>query len=346
MGESARKRSKRKVSDESIDYGRTTTKLRRGRGSSGESPNELDVSDVISQANRTLYDEQDSIFEVPSDYQTTDTDNLNPDNTETPESRHALDEMASNESNTPARTTNAQYSNNDIMTCLKSIEGKINKMEIRLVALETVEKKVNDFDKELKKLWVYIEDKNARSVERIERVEEKTESTDFAIGVTNDKVIQLEKEKNSLRDEVTYLQSQSMRNNLVFSNIPHENGVSREEPEVTEKVLRKFLHEKMKIAQDLVDRMSFERVHRMNGGDPDRPKQLIAKFTLFKDRELVRKQWKTLLDTNFYVNEQFPREIVDKRKKLQPRAKAAREEGKKAWLSYDTLYIDGKPVTD
>jgi hypothetical protein len=38
--------------------------------------------------------------------------------------------------------------------------------------------------------------------------------------------------------------------------------------------------------------------------------------------------------------------VVKKRKELVPRIKAARKKDKRAWIAYDTLYIDGKAVKD
>ena len=78
-----------------------------------------------------------------------------------------------------------------------------------------------------------------------------------------------------------------------------------------------------------------------------RHRQIIAKFTLFRERELfVRKQWKSLSDSPHYVNEQFPKEVAEKRRKLLPKMKKARRDGDKALLAYDTLYVNGRAVKD
>jgi hypothetical protein len=95
--------------------------------------------------------------------------------------------------------------------------------------------------------------------------------------------------------------------------------------------------------------MRFERVHRINVNeasdrDPQRPKNIVAKFTLYKDREIVRRAKSKLKGTEHYVYGQFPKEIADKRKSLIPKLRQAIREGKRAWLSYDTLYINGRPV--
>ena len=148
-------------------------------------------------------------------------------------------------------------SNVDMMKCLIRIEGKISHMETRLKSLDIVEKKVSEFDSELKKLWTYIMDTSKKSEGRISKIEGKA---DFSVGLTNDMVVEIERDNNRLRDEVVYLQSQSMRNNLTFSNIIKTNTDGTED---TEQVLRTFLEDKMKNAKDLIYRMSFERVHRM-----------------------------------------------------------------------------------
>ena len=63
-----------------------------------------------------------------------------------------------------------------------------------------------------------------------------------------------------MQDSLLYLQSQSMRNNLVFSGLAEDGN---EKPEITEAKVRQFMVEKMKIARDIVEGFQLERVHRM-----------------------------------------------------------------------------------
>ncbi|KAH3706569.1 hypothetical protein DPMN_065956 [Dreissena polymorpha] len=69
-------------------------------------------------------------------------------------------------------------------------------------------------------------------------------------------------------------------------------------------------------------------------------------FTFFKDKEMARRQWKHVTGTALNVFEQFPSEVVFKRRKLLPNMKEARAKGKRSWIVYDTLYVDGRPVRD
>jgi prefoldin subunit 5 len=231
----------------------------------------------------------------------------------------------------------------DVLHCLQKIEGRLDKIEQKLETLDELKSKLNTFENDLKRLWTIVEDRSTLTNERLKSVEDKVDSIEFSQDKLYDKVSNLEAEKKSLKDEVTYLQSQSMRNNLVFANIEESERESNTE---TEAKLRKFLVEKMNIAQDYADKLILERVHRMGVSRQGNPRSIVAKFHEFKDREYVRKQAKSLKGTRFYVNEQYPKEVADKRRKLVPRLKEAKQQGKNAWISYDTLYIDGRPVKE
>ncbi|KAH3868119.1 hypothetical protein DPMN_031258 [Dreissena polymorpha] len=83
-----------------------------------------------------------------------------------------------------------------------------------------LEKKVDNLSMELKRLWTAIEDRNRKSEEMITKVKVKAYSVDFSIGMVNSKMAVLEKTNGRLQEDATYLQSHSMRNNQMFSEIP------------------------------------------------------------------------------------------------------------------------------
>ena len=148
-----------------------------------------------------------------------------------------------------------------------------------------------------------------------------------------------------MQDDLLYLQSQSMRNNLMFANIPEQVN---ETPVQCESKLRDFMTNELKIAQDIVDEIKFERVHRVTPKSTETTpiRNIVAKFTLYKDRELVRRQSRELTCTSYFVFEQFPREISERRKSLLSQLKAAKRDNKQVWLSYDKLFIDGRQVSN
>lgn len=206
---------------------------------------------------------------------------------------------------------------------------------------------MTNFEKELSKVWTKLEDSNNKTNERVERVEDRVGSVDMGCALLSSRIADLEKERDELRDDLTYMKSQSMRNNLIFTNIPEEANTDVESLENTESKLRDHLQSALKIAKETVEAIRFERVHRTPGHRIDgKTRSIVAKFCFFQDRELVRRQWKELKGTDFRMFEQFPKEISDKRRKLVKKMKEERDAGKSAWIVYDTLYVNGKPIKE
>ncbi|KAK3094845.1 hypothetical protein FSP39_006988 [Pinctada imbricata] len=107
-----------------------------------------------------------------------------------------------------------------------------------------------------------------------------------------------------------------------------------------EEVIKHFLSEEMGIT----DEIKFERVHRMGKPIPGKHRPIVAKFGSFKDKEMVRKAAPRMLKGKTYgVNEQFPREVNERRKRLIPHLKEAKRQDKKVVLKVDKLYIDNRP---
>lgn len=327
-----KERKKRKKSDTSLNSSENNDSVyKAGRYTS--TPEQTCVSTVLKEVNSVLFcnidETEDSDKSLQNLFSQTP---ANISNMSTPPSQESIN--VNNDQGTGGSPSNA-----DLLTYLKKIDNRIGGMEKRLDKLDDLEKKMGSFEKELNKLWSRVQDQNKKADERLTAVEEKVESADFNQGVANEKLIDLEKENSALKEDLVYLKSQSMRNNLVFANIEEApSGVH----ENTEAKLKEFLESKMKLAKEQVERMAFERVHRMGPIKQGIARKVVAKFTLFKERELVRKQWKALDGTQYYVHEQFPKEVIAKRRQLVPKMKEAKKSGKNAWISYDTLYIDGK----
>jgi len=146
----------------------------------------------------------------------------------------------------------------------------------------------------------------------------------------------------SLREDLIDLKCRSMRDNLIFSHIPEQfqssNGRRFED---TEEVLSSFLRQHLQISD-----VKFDRVHRIaptQRSRRDTPRPIVAKFTLFKEREVVRCAAFKLKGTNFGISEQFPEEILveDVRRGLYPIMRNLRRDGRRVHLVRDKLYVDG-----
>lgn len=148
---------------------------------------------------------------------------------------------------------------------------------------------------------------------------------------------------SQIRVDLTDVRWRSMRDNLLFMNIPEvrQPNQAGRPYEDTERVLADFLHDNLQM-----DNIPFERVHRITNNHyrRDGPRPIVAKFTFFKDREEVRRRSYMLRGTHFGINEQFPEEIESKRRELYPIARHFRKEQKRVAMVRDKLYVDGREI--
>ncbi|KAH3893093.1 hypothetical protein DPMN_017236 [Dreissena polymorpha] len=122
-----------------------------------------------------------------------------------------------------------------------------------------------NLEKDINVLWVALEDRVRKVDERVTRLEDKVDGADIHAAQMSERVQELEKQRDALRDNVTNLQSQSMRNNLIFTGVAENNSTGSESPETTERRLRQHLQDAFKIQRKVADTISFERVHRSPG---------------------------------------------------------------------------------
>lgn len=173
----------------------------------------------------------------------------------------------------------------------------------------------------------------------IDAMKNSSDMLNFNVGELGDRILNLEREREDLRNDIIDMKARSMRDNLLFCNIPEEQS-----PENTEKVVREFMCSNLKMTKEKVDEIKIERVHRTGPRRFNKPRNIVAKFSYFKDRESVRKEARNLKGSNYFVSEQFPPEIVAQRRELVPLMKRARADGKRAYINYNKLYVDGQEV--
>ncbi|KAK3082895.1 hypothetical protein FSP39_008307 [Pinctada imbricata] len=126
-----------------------------------------------------------------------------------------------------------------------------------------------------------------------------------------------------------------MKYNLIFTGIRERQG------EDCEETLLEFLKEEMKLEENI----PFANVHRIGSKNDSvrrgKPRGIIAKFPHNKDIMKVKKAARNLKGKKFYVNEQHPTEIEDRRKKLYPLMKEARKNrANKVIMVRDKLYVN------
>ena len=121
----------------------------------------------------------------------------------------------------------------------------------------------------------------------------------------------------------------------MFYKIPEERNET--DDDCVEKVLN-LIEEDLEIPNAKAE-MKLHRAHRIGRYNPTKIRPIVAKFAYYPDREKVRKNANKLKGKSQGISQQFPKEIMDKRKKLVPIMKQARENGQDAYITVDKLYI-------
>ncbi|XP_078797787.1 uncharacterized protein LOC144989360 [Oryzias latipes] len=218
-----------------------------------------------------------------------------------------------------------------ISGALDSIDKKLSSLDGRLNLLEILHREFQGLRESLEFSQQQVRELAAENQALRESV--KTLSSDTAC---------LSEENRSIKESLLDLQSRSMRDNLVIAGVPEEAG---EDPEAT---VKRFMEAHLKLPKEEVQKIAFRRVHRLGGrrSNNQRRRPIVAKFDNYKQKEMVKGRGRELRGTHFSVNDQFPVEILRRRKILFPLRKKHLANGSRAVVSVDKLFVDGRLFQD
>ena len=140
----------------------------------------------------------------------------------------------------------------------------------------------------------------------------------------------LKQQLSSIAVDMNMLDSQSRRDNLIFYGV-----VGDEKWRDSEEKNRNIIRNQLELNPD---DMEFERVHRLNKGTNP---PIIAKFSRYKQKELVFKEAYNLKDSGISISHEYTKSVRAKRKHLLPFLHNAKNDGKQCKLVFDHLIIDG-----
>ena len=155
--------------------------------------------------------------------------------------------------------------------------------------------------------------------------------------VIEGRLTRAEKELEDVKEEMMQQEARSMRDNLKFFNVPEVRG------EDCERTLRDFLRTEMKVSDENMSLINFDRVHRTGKMARDHDRVIIAKFNPSKGRQIVLSHAKNLVRGRGYgVSEQLPRELAERKKQMLPTYKEAKQQNRNPKWSLDKVVINGK----
>ena len=113
---------------------------------------------------------------------------------------------------------------------------------------------------------------------------------------------------------------------MVFLGIEEEG-----KDEDVRKTLRDFYINNLKISDCEVDKIEYQRVHRVPSKSKPRP--IKARYLRYTDKALIQVNAKNLKGSKMFVAEDYPKRVRDLRQKQLGALRAARNAGKIAYFS-------------
>ncbi|XP_073229677.1 uncharacterized protein [Porites lutea] len=231
----------------------------------------------------------------------------------------------------------------EVLSILNMAGEVIPKLEQVLEKLENLERYVKAVDEKVSSLQAKVDCFEAFKNKTEKKIKELEDGLDFANTEREsfkEKFDKLKCEINQLRDEKLYMEVYQRRENLRFFGIKEEADMEEDAREV----LVGFL--KTELGMKNADQIEFQRVHRVGKrvSSSGKPRQIIARFLKYPQREEVMSNARKLKGKNFGISPDLPSEILERRKKKMKQFKQAKKDGKTTFFSRaepDKLFIDG-----
>ncbi len=159
--------------------------------------------------------------------------------------------------------------------------------------------------------------------------------------IAEGRITRAKKEIGDLQEKVLGLTTRSMRDNLVFKNMPEDD---KEPPHVTRDKVNDFISDKLNISQEDMKKVTIERLHRVGKPVGGKNRKIVAKFST-EGKGIVMQHLKNLSkQSEVKVSQQFPPEVHARRDKLWNQFIDAKKANLKPKWNIDQLQIGDKIV--
>lgn len=131
-----------------------------------------------------------------------------------------------------------------------------------------------------------------------------------------------------------FIEKQMRKNNIVFFGLEEtETSYSN-----LERIMITFIKERLSLDLNYRDIQEIKRI----GKKGDRPRPIIVTLSTFGLKINILKRKSSLKNTSYYITEDYPQNILEKRKELQEQARIEKEKGNSVIIKYDKLIIREK----
>ncbi|XP_022823317.1 uncharacterized protein LOC111354205 [Spodoptera litura] len=140
--------------------------------------------------------------------------------------------------------------------------------------------------------------------------------------------------------EIEYLKREKRNNNIIIFGVDEKEGTAMELINSIKNILKRDVNIDM-------DENAINKIYRLGKitKESNKPRPVLCSFVNeWRKNEIMRKK-KDLKE--IYITEDYPREVLEKRKALQVKLLEERKKGKIAFLKYDKLVIkENDPIND
>lgn len=195
-------------------------------------------------------------------------------------------------------------------------------MEQVMAALLSIQKELDEQKKLIHKKGEEVTEKVTLNINKI--LEEK-------LKILEEKHENLKSRVENQEQRLYYMERQSRQRNLVFFGLEeHEKSYSN-----LENIIVDFVHKYFSIQIDHRDLQAIRRI----GKKTEKPRPIVITFTTLGKKIDILKRKRVLKETPYYIKEDYPQSVLQKRKELQEQVKAEREKGNTAIIKYDKLIL-------
>lgn len=151
--------------------------------------------------------------------------------------------------------------------------------------------------------------------------------------IEDNKIMKMKIEK--LEKKIEYLEKEKKKNNILVFGLEETEKSSLELFQQMQEIIK----EKLKITLESND---VSKIHRIGLNKENKIRPVLIAFTNNWKRSEILKKKKSLKE--IYVTEDFPKEVMEKRRELKPKLMEERAKGNFAYLKYDQLIVkEGYP---
>ncbi|XP_021360812.1 uncharacterized protein LOC110455165 [Mizuhopecten yessoensis] len=175
-----------------------------------------------------------------------------------------------------------------------------------------------------------------KKLERLEMIERKIDRMESRMTASEKKASELERSVKFVSEMISRKEMWILR--IQCALCLESSGLAENPEENPEALLREFIAVELGIEQYI----EFGNVHRFGRIVGGKSRPIVARFIYNKEREGVLRCARRLKGSTFYINEQFPTEIQQRRRELGPTVRDLRGKGKNVRLVRDKLIVDGR----